>query len=104
MMANNPAAERGLKLLEKCTLFGALEHAHPATLSPAMRSAGSTSTAIVPGGESASSCATGFGAPWKYAENDLCYERLIYIKGTTIYPLHIYAWCRAWSNHPLRTG
>jgi len=37
-MANNPAAERGLKLLEKCTLFGALddkarrelaEHAHP---------------------------------------------------------------------------
>ena len=36
-MANNPAAERGLKLLEKCTLFGALddkarrelaEHAH----------------------------------------------------------------------------
>jgi hypothetical protein len=49
MMANNPAAERGLKLLEKCTLFGALEHAHPATLSPAMRSARSTSTAIVPG-------------------------------------------------------
>ena len=37
-MANNPAAERGLKLLEKCALFGALddkargelaEHAHP---------------------------------------------------------------------------
>jgi hypothetical protein len=38
IMANNPAAERGLKLFEKCTLFGALgdtprrklaEHAHP---------------------------------------------------------------------------
>src|SRR6202035_3110849 len=37
-MANNPADARGLKLLEKCTLFGALddrarrelaEHAHP---------------------------------------------------------------------------
>ena len=37
-MANNPAAERGLKLLEKCALFGALDdkarrelaaHAHP---------------------------------------------------------------------------
>jgi hypothetical protein len=37
-MANNPAAERGLKLLEKCTLFSALDdkargelaaHAHP---------------------------------------------------------------------------
>ena len=56
-------------IAKKCTLFGALdnkarrklaEHAHRRHLA-AMRFARSTSTAIVPGGESASSCATGFG-------------------------------------------
>lgn len=36
---------------------------------------------------------------------DFCYERLIYINGTTKHALHkLYAWCRAWPNHPLRTG
>ena len=49
-----------------------------------------------------------WAAPQERMAVDLCYERLIYIKDTTIYAC-IYirykcAWCRAWSNHPLRTG